>query len=176
MSANNRILVGFIAVAAFAVGAIINSARVSSTVDTDSLLHAKLISYVGSDAVGSNGSVGEQLGKLTLVNFWASWCAPCRDEMPIFEAMYRRDNKRGFSIVGVAIDNPDNTRAMLDSMNISYPILYAEKTGMQLMDATGNPQGLLPYSLLLDQQGKVLDQVLGRISEQQIADWIDTHL
>ena len=170
MSANNQILIGLIAVAAFAVGAIINSSRVSTTVDAQSLLQARLISTVGTD------SVGAQLGELTLVNFWASWCAPCREEMPIFEAMYRRNKERGFTVVGVAIDNADNTRAMLDSMDISYPILYAEKTGMQLMDATGNPQGLLPYSLLFNEQGKVLDQVLGRISEQQIADWIDIYL
>jgi hypothetical protein len=61
-------------------------------------------------------------------------------------------------------------------MDITYPILYAEKTGMQLLAATGNSQGLLPYSLLLDEKGNVLDQVLGKIDEPQIRNWIATHL
>jgi hypothetical protein len=61
-------------------------------------------------------------------------------------------------------------------MDISYPIFYAEKTGMQLLEETGNPQGLLPYSLLLDQDGNVLDQILGKINETQIQAWLNAHL
>ncbi|NNC99867.1 MAG: TlpA family protein disulfide reductase, partial [Gammaproteobacteria bacterium] len=113
---------------------------------------------------------------LTLVNFWASWCAPCRQEMPVFEAMVRSAGQRGFQVIGVAIDSPEKAQPMLDSMDISYPILYAEQTGIELMAAVGNPQGLLPYSLLLNQQGEVLEQVLGRIHEEDIVDWLQEYL
>ncbi|MBT8115653.1 MAG: TlpA family protein disulfide reductase [Arenicella sp.] len=170
MSNKTWVLFGMIALVAFAVGIITNSARVDDRPDTQSLLTARLIDEAG------NGTVAAYLGELTLVNFWASWCAPCREEMPVFEAMYRRDQSRGFTVVGIAIDSPDKTREMLDSMGITYPILYAETTGMQLMENTGNPQGLLPYSLLLDRNGLVLDQVLGRINEQQIIEWVERHL
>jgi len=182
MSASNKILVGLVALIALALGAYFNSAQHdiedvsgSPKVIQDTLLQANLITSNGSSLVG------DQLGELTLVNFWASWCAPCREEMPVFETMYRQANStdskfNGFQIIGIAIDSQDKTQPMLDSMDITYPILYAEKTGYTLMESTGNPQGLLPYSLLLDKDGKVLEQVLGRIHEQQIAGWLEQHL
>ena len=61
-------------------------------------------------------------------------------------------------------------------MDISYPILYAQKTGNQLMSEIGNANGLLPFSLLLDEKGQVLDQVLGKIDEAQIRTWLAQHL
>lgn len=170
MTANTKVLIFMAAVVAFVIGIALNSARVDSDVISTPLLKAELIQN------GESVVVGDTLGKLTLVNFWASWCAPCRQEMPLFEAMYRANSANGFQVIGIAIDSPEKAQAMLDSMDISYPILYAEKTGNQLMETTGNPQGLLPYTLLLDEKGQVIDQVLGTIHEPQIANWLNTHL
>ncbi len=170
MNANTKVLVLLAAIVAFAVGAVVNSAKVESDFSTDALINAELIKD------GNSAIVADSLGKLTLVNFWASWCAPCRREMPMFESMYRANSAKGFTVIGIAIDSPEKTQAMLDSMDISYPILYAEKTGNQLMESIGNPQGLLPYSLLLNEKGELIDQVLGTIHEPQITDWVNTHL
>lgn len=170
MNANTKVLILIAAVVAFAIGAAVNSAKVETNFQTNALLSAELIKD------GQSVTVSESLGKLTLVNFWASWCAPCRREMPLFETMYRANKNKGFTVIGIAIDSPDKTQAMLDSMDISYPILYAEKTGNQLMESIGNPQGLLPYSLLLNEKGELVDQELGTIHEPQIADWVNTHL
>ena len=115
-------------------------------------------------------------GNPIVICFWATWCSPCREEMPLFEAMYRLHQKDGFNVVGVAIDNPSRSQPFLDSMDISYPILYAEKTGMLLLEKTGNAQGLLPYSLLLDKNGNVVDQVTGKIDEAQIRTWLKAYL
>lgn len=166
MSAQNKLLIGFIAITAFIVGIALNTSRVSDEIDSKALLSAKLTADSGPR------TVDDELGKLTLVNFWASWCAPCREEMPIFEMMYRGAKSAGFQIIGVAIDSPEKAQPMLDSMGITYPILYAEQTGMEIMELSGNPAGLMPYSLLLDKNGKVLEQVLGKIDERQIADWL----
>ena len=171
MNNSTKVLLLLVAAAAFVAGMVINSGKVSSQIDTQALLTARLLDP-GDQAI----AVESQLGQLTLVNFWASWCAPCRDEMPIFEAMYRQSHNRGFQVLGIAIDNPEKAQPMLDSMDITYPILYAEQTGMQVMESAGNPQGLLPYSLLLNGEGQVLDQVLGKIDERQIQEWLVRHL
>jgi thiol-disulfide isomerase/thioredoxin len=144
--------------------------------EASALLSAQLETSDPSTGTVGTDSVENQLAELTLVNFWATWCTPCRDEMPLFEAMYRLHQKDGFTIIGIAIDNPSRSQPFLDSMDISYPILYAENTGMQLLEETGNGQGLLPYSLLLDKNGNVLDQVLGKIDESQIQAWLTQHL
>ena len=177
MSASNKVLIIFIAVVAFVIGAAINSARVSDDIDTQTLLQAELtaqtISTEFDEPQYSPDSIKSLLGdKITLVNFWASWCAPCREEMPLFEAMYQRAKSEGFEVVGIAIDSPDNAKPMLDSMGISYPILYAQQTGMTVMESAGNPQGLLPYTLLLDKNGEVIDQILGLVHEKDIIAWL----
>jgi len=173
MSAANKVLLLIIAVAAFGIGMVVNSAKVSAQINTEPLLSAKLMK---ADGTSNSQPLSADLKKLTLVNFWASWCAPCREEMPIFEAMFRANKNRGFQIVGVTIDSPEKAQAMLDSMDISYPIHYAEQTGMQIMETAGNPQGLLPYSLLLDEDGQVLEQILGRIHENDINNWLNSYL
>jgi len=175
MTNQNRVLIAFIAIVAFAIGIALNTSRVQPTNDAQALLMAELETASAGETTGI-GRVKDSLGKLTLVNFWATWCTPCRDEMPLFEVMYRLHQTDGFTVIGVAIDNPSRSQPFLDSMDITYPILYAENTGMELLEVTGNAQGLLPYSLLLDEQGKVVDQVLGKIDETQIRAWIAEHL
>lgn len=173
MNTSSKALLLIIAIGAFAIGVIVNSAQLDGDVDSQALLTAQLI----SDPVSNNSeAVSEHLKELTLVNFWASWCAPCREEMPVFQAMVQSNTALGFQVIGIAIDSPEKAQPMLDSMGITYPILYAEQSGMQLMEASGNPQGLLPYSLLLNSKGKVLEQILGRIHEQDIANWIELYL
>lgn len=173
MSANSKALFLIIALAALILGAWANRARIE-TVNADiatPLLNAQL-KLANSQLQG----VQPDLSALNLVNFWASWCAPCRHEMPIFENMSRRYSAQGFQVIGIAIDSPERTRDMLDSMDIRYPIYYAENSGMLLMEQLGNPQGLLPYSLLIDKNGAIIEQVLGQINEQQIQQWVTKHL
>lgn len=176
MTNQNKVLLLFIAIVAFTIGIAFNTSRTDPIAEVSALLSAKLETSNPSTGTSGIDTVENQLAQLTLVNFWATWCSPCREEMPLFEAMYRLHQKDGFSVIGVAIDNPSRSQPFLDSMDISYPILYAEKTGMLLLEKTGNAQGLLPYSLLLDKDGKVLDQVLGKIDEAQIRAWLNTHL
>jgi len=175
MSASTKVLIILIAVFAFGVGWVVNSAQVESEFDTETLLKAELL-IADTPDLTTSGRVEEELKQLTLVNFWATWCAPCREEMPMFETMYRQHKELGFQVVGVTIDSVEKSVPMLDSMDISYPILYAEKTGMQIMASVGNPNGLLPYSLLLDSKGAVLEQKVGTVHADDIAAWVETFL
>ncbi|MFT6406599.1 MAG: thiol-disulfide isomerase/thioredoxin [Arenicella sp.] len=176
MTNQNKVLLLFIAIVAFAVGIAVNTSRTEPVSEASVLLTAQLETSTPGTGASGTDTVENQLTEVTLVNFWATWCSPCREEMPLFETMYRLHQKDGFTVVGVAIDNPSRSQPFLDSMDISYPILYAENTGMQLLEKTGNSQGLLPYSLLLNKDGKVLDQVLGKIDEAQIQAWLSEYL
>ena len=179
MTAQTKILLGLVAIVAFVIGIAFNSARVDTDIDSAALLNAQLLenpNLLEDPSRASLASIKGSLGELTLVNFWASWCAPCREEMPIFETMYRQTASQGFVVIGITIDSPDKSQPMLDSMDITYPIFYAEQSGASIMQTLGNDQGLLPYSVLLNKDGEVIDQVLGKIDEQQIIGWVADNL
>lgn len=171
-------LIVLISLAAFVLGIAINSPNASDDISHTALLNARLLETNSTDAEPQTTTIQDKLGDLTVVNFWATWCAPCRHEMPMFQSMFdkMRTNDKSFVIIGVTIDSIDKAIPMLDSMGINYPIVYAELTGNELMAAVGNPQGLLPYTLVLDKKGRVIEQKIGRVHEEDVLAWIDAYL
>ena len=125
---------------------------------------------------GESFQVSEKLGKLTLVNFWATWCAPCREEMPVFNAVFQKNQKKGFVVLGLTIDNPESTEKFIQQLGIVYPVLMAEDEGWDLLGKTGNPKNLMPYSFLIDEKGVVLEQRLGTLHGDELQGWIDKYL
>lgn len=173
MTNANKALLIIVAITALAVGFIANTSKVESDVSSEQIVNAKLLTYKDEQP---ESTIKDNLGELTLINFWASWCTPCREEMPMFQHMHDKFSQQGFQIIGIAIDTPDKAQPMLDSMGINYPILYAEKTGSVLMESVGNPNGLMPYSLLVDANGEIIEQKLGLVKEADIENWVDQHL
>lgn len=98
----------------------------------------------------------EWQGKVMMVNFWASWCPPCRREIPAFIKLQETYAKQGLVIVGIALDNKQNIVDFTDPMDINYPILMAEKEGVALARAYGNRLGVLPYTIIVDRSGKII--------------------
>ena len=179
MSPQTKILIAVVAVTGFVVGIALNRPSIEATSelsgDLSSLLSAELLSVEpGRDDISL--TVKSQLDRLTMINFWATWCTPCRQEMPLFESMYQLHQTNGFNVIGIALDSASKAQPFLDSMDISYPILYAEQTGMVIMEENGNPAQLLPYTLLVDKNGSVLEQKIGQVHEQDISAWIKTYL
>lgn len=125
---------------------------------------------------GEPKTVASQLAKVTLVNFWATWCAPCREEMPVFNAVHQKYQDKGFGVLGLTIDNPLGTANFVDQLGIKYPILMAENEGWDLLSQTGNPKNLMPYSFLIDQNGKILETKLGPLHEKELVSWVDKYL
>lgn len=120
--------------------------------------------------------ISEKLSNITLVNFWATWCAPCREEMPVFNAVYQKHKSKGFGVLGLTVDNPQSTEAFIKQLGIAYPILMAEHQGWDLLSKTGNPKNLMPYSFLIDQQGVILEKKLGPLHEEELEAWVDKYL
>lgn len=115
------------------------------------------------DPQGRPQALSQWTGKLRVVNFWASWCAPCREEMPDFDDLARQYREQGVEFIGIAVDTQANVQAFLQNQPVSYPILIGEGGAHSLARALGNTSGALPYTLVLDPEGQVVKQHLGRL-------------
>ncbi len=107
-------------------------------------------------------------GKVLVVNFWASWCPPCVEEMPTLDKIAQEYASKNALIVGIGIDSPSNIREFLRKTPVSYPIVVGGLEGSNLAKQMGNSQGALPYTIILNQKGKAIYAKLGKISEEEL--------
>ena len=115
------------------------------------------------DVEGKPQALSQWRGQVVVLNFWASWCAPCREEMPDFAALQAQHRAEGVVFVGVAIDNSANVTQFLQRQPVDYPILIGEGAALALASQLGNPSGALPYTVVLDRDGRVALRHLGRL-------------
>jgi thiol-disulfide isomerase/thioredoxin len=110
-------------------------------------------------------------GKPVVVNFWATWCPPCVEEMPLLEAFFRQNTAKGIQVVGLAIDQPSAVRTFLQRTPVSYPIGLAGLGGTELSKTLGNESGGLPYTVVVGADGSVVQRRMGRVSEADLGQW-----
>jgi thiol-disulfide isomerase/thioredoxin len=116
---------------------------------------------------------GAYAGRPLLVNVWASWCGPCIKEMPELDRYARAQDANGTQVVGIALDDADAVRAFLTRIPVSYPVLVDAPGPRDAGVRLGNPKGVLPYSVLLDPQGRMLKQKIGPFREGEIDAWAE---
>jgi len=107
------------------------------------------------DLDGTPHSIDEWDGKIIVLNFWATWCPPCVDEVPELAAVQRKLGDRGVQVVGVAADEPKNIRLFLKQVQVPYPVLHGQAAAFRALKAYGNPRGTLPYTVIIDRRGVV---------------------
>ena len=113
-------------------------------------------------------SVADYAGKTILINFWATWCAPCREEMPMLMDLQRKHGANGLQVVGIALDDVNSVNSFVQTYGISYPILVGEADVFKTSAAYGNQEGVLPYSVLIDKKGIIRWQYAGIIKHKDI--------
>lgn len=107
------------------------------------------------DLEGKTQNLSQWQGQVVMVNFWAPWCPPCREEVPAFIELQEKYADKGFTIVGITVDTRDNAQTFADTMGINYPLLIAEEEGIDIAASYGNKVGALPYTALIDRQGNI---------------------
>jgi len=119
-------------------------------------------------ADGKPVNANEWQGKVLVVNFWASWCPPCVEEMPTLDLLQQEFLQQNVLFVGIGIDSPSNIRKFLKSTPVSYPIVIGGLEGSNLSKQMGNTQGALPYTVIISAKGKAIYTKLGKINEEEL--------
>lgn len=110
----------------------------------------------------------EWQGRALLCNFWATWCAPCREEVPLLVAAKQKGVFGVVELVGIGIDSADKIRQFAEDYKINYPLLVADATAVTLLRGLGNKSGGLPFSVALDRTGAVVARHLGAVKEAEL--------
>jgi thiol-disulfide isomerase/thioredoxin len=177
---NHRVMLIAVAIIAAAAGIYVNQsppappitapgAGMTTAPSVDHGLHITPF----TDLSGKARTMSEWKGRVVLVNFWATWCAPCREEIPALQKIQAEFGHRNFEVVGIALDNAEATGRFAAEFKIGYPILIGDMGIVDVMRQLGNKSGALPYSVVLDPQGAVAKTHLGLLTHQKMRDLVE---
>jgi peroxiredoxin len=128
------------------------------------------------DANGTPQPLAQWRGQVLVVNFWATWCPPCVEEMPDLQRVREAYRHRRVEIVGIGIDNAGKIREFRDRLQLTLPLLVAGVEGSQLARDLGNVAGVLPFTVLIDPAGQVVQRKVGQIKPAELTAWLDAQL
>jgi len=142
--------------------------RPAPRVEAVELAPATLYSMAFRDVDGKPRSLAEFRGKFVVLNFWATWCAPCREEMPGFSRLQSRWKARDVQFVGVTGDDPHAVERFLRQVPVSYPVFLAGRNAEAWARRLGDRDAVLPFTVVLDAEGRVVDQQVGIYTEARL--------
>lgn len=165
------LIVGAVGLAAAAAGALVGPLALQSQSGASDLLSA-----VYPDISGQRRPLAAWRGTVLVVNFWATWCAPCREEVPLLTALRQKYAAKGFEVVGIGIDNGAKIAQFSKEFRIPYPLLVADGSGVDLMRKLGNPSGALPFTVVQDRKGSIAYRRLGLLKGPEFQGVIEAML
>jgi len=131
------------------------------------------LEFGANDLDGSFRNIKEWDGKIIFLNFWATWCPPCKKEIPHFIELQKAYGEQGFQIIGLAVDNEDDVREYAEDMGINYPSLIVEGEGVGLAKRYGNGVGVLPYTVIIERDGEISNTFLGELSKKRAKELLE---
>jgi thiol-disulfide isomerase/thioredoxin len=130
-------------------------------------LAATVPDFLLADRAGQMRSLHDWPGKALIVNFWATWCAPCRKEIPLLQKLQRERATDGFQVVGIAVDFRDKVLAYADEMKIDYPLLIGEQEALDAAAEFGVDAVGFPFTIFTDTQGRVVVAHMGELTQAE---------
>jgi len=127
----------------------------------------KVIDFALPDLEGTTHQFNEWSNKIRVLNFWATWCPPCRKETPMFVDLQEQLGDKGLQFVGVAIDEKQKVQDFIDSFGVTYPILYGADNAIEVAKSYGDRLGALPWTVVIDRDGTIVYTQAGEFTRQK---------
>ena len=121
---------------------------------------------------GTNLGLESLRGHPLILNFWATWCPPCIEEMPMLSSFFQQNSSNGWQVLGIAVDKLAQVQAFLAHNPVSYPVALAGMTGLDLSQNLGNTAGGLPFTVLVGADGQIRGRKLGKLHGDDLAQWL----
>lgn len=140
----------------------------------EALVDGAVEAFWASEFAGVNGErvrVSGFRGKPLLVNFWATWCPPCVEELPLLNLFHREHAGRGWQVLGLAVDQAAPVARFLQRVPLTFPVALAGFAGTEMSRSLGNVSGALPFSVVFGADGLVRHRKLGKLSGDELAQW-----
>jgi thiol-disulfide isomerase/thioredoxin len=161
-----RGLIVAVAVVALAIG--MHVARDGWTWAPDTKAAEALLAVELPDTAGKLQRLDQWRGRVLVVNFWATWCVPCREEMPQFIKAQAADGAKGLQFVGIAVDSADKVHRFADELGVNYPTLIGGMGAIELSRNLGNDLMALPFTIIVDRKGRVVHTQLGPLKDDKL--------
>ena len=159
------LVLGGIALLAGTIGLRLGESGKDAETMTATSSSLRILDLVLNDLKGQPQAFSQWRGKLLIVNYWATWCIPCREEMPGFSRLQDKYHDKGVQFVGISIDNAAKIAEFVKLTPVSYPLLIGDIGVMESSAALGNTRQALPFTAVFDRQGRLVSTKLGRLPE-----------
>ena len=155
------LLIAAVALLGAAAGFAYNAWRTAS----DGSRSAALAAVTLPDLQGRPQALDQWRGKVLVLNFWATWCAPCREEIPVLVKLQNKYEAQGLQFVGIAIDQAEKVRPYAAEMGMNFPILIGSLDAIELTRTLGNKAGVLPFTVFVARDGEIAGREVGAAKE-----------
>jgi thiol-disulfide isomerase/thioredoxin len=132
------------------------------------IVPARLPDFSLKDLTGKSVPISAWSGKSLIINFWATWCAPCRREIPLLKSLATEWAGRDLQVVGIAVDHPDKVRDFAGQFKIDYPVLIGDQDALDVAAKFGMDSPAFPFTVFTDRRGEVVTLFVGELHRPQV--------